>query len=349
VTAWLEALVLGLVQGLTEFLPVSSDGHLKITQDIFDYVRNRTSVGADNLFFDVMLHLGTLAAIVLHHRAVVKTGVRGLFGSTTVAPAYQRASVIRVGLLAFVATLPLVPDALYFKPLIEQAFESLKATGVGFLITATVLALTLRFKEGTKGPRETLWIDALMVGMAQAFAPLPGVSRSALTVATALAMGFSRSWAVGFSLLIAVPAISGVAVFELKKLDPNTLSSERIAQTVSAAIVAGIVGYMAIIWLVKIVRNGRLWYFSVYLVILGAVVLGIGSMPRGSGDGTPSVAPDGSSRRSTSRSSAGPADRPGNTLDRPLSPGRRAGPRSADATTGAARASSRLDLARTLA
>jgi undecaprenyl-diphosphatase len=347
--AWLEALVLGFVQGLTEFLPVSSDGHLKITQDLFDTLRGRSSVASENLFFDVMLHLGTLAAIVLHHRAAVKTGARGLFGSTSVAPAYQRPAVIRVGLLALVATLPLIPDALIFKPLIEQAFDSLKATGAGFLITAVVLAMTLRFKEGTKGPRETLWIDALMVGLAQAFAPLPGVSRSALTVAMALAMGFSRSWAVGFSLLIAVPAISGAAVMELKDLDPNTLSSERIAQTVSAAVLAGIVGYMAIIWLVKIVRHGQLWYFSVYLMILGAIVLGIGAMPRGSGDGTRPDASDRSARRGASRSSAGPADRSGNALDRPLSTGRRADSRPFDTAAGAPGPASRLDLERLLA
>jgi undecaprenyl-diphosphatase len=347
--AWIEALVLGLVQGLTEFLPVSSDGHLKITQDVFDFFRGRTSVVSENLFFDVMLHLGTLAAILLHHRAVVGTGARGLLGSTEVAPAYQRKSVVRVGLLAFVATLPLVPDALYFKPLIEQAFESLKATGVGFLITAAVLALTLRFKEGTKGPRETLWIDALMIGLAQALAPLPGVSRSALTVAMALAMGLSRSWAVGFSLLLAVPAISGAAVFELKKLDPNTLSSERISQTVAAAIVAGIVGYMAIIWLIKVVRYGRLWYFSVYLVILGAIVIGIGSMSRGNGDGTPSDAPDGPQRRGAARSSPGPADRPGDGVDRPHSAGLLADPRPVDPAPGIAAGTSRLDVARPLA
>lgn len=347
--AWLEAIVMGIVQGLTEFLPVSSDGHLKITQDIFDHLRGRTSVVSENFFFDVMLHLGTLAAIVLHHRAVVRTGAHGLLGSTTVAPAYQRASVIRVGLLAFVATLPLVPDALFFKPLIEEAFQSLQATGVGFLITAVVLALTLRCKDGTKGPRETTWGDALAIGLAQALAPLPGVSRSALTVAMALAMGLSRSWAVGFSLLIAVPAISGAAVFELKKLDPNSLSAERVAQTVSAAIVAGIVGYMAIIWLVRIVRSGHLWYFSVYLVILGATVLGIGSMPRGSGDAAPSVSPDGPSRRGASRSDPVPADRPADAVDRPVPTGRRADPRPLDPPPRTAAASPRLDLGRPLA
>src|SRR5579883_2388584 len=109
---WLESLILGLVQGLTEFLPISSDGHLSITQQIFARWTGESHSGAENLFFDVMLHLGTLAAIVLHYRAVVFTGTHGLLGSKDVPPAYRRNAVIRVGLLAFVATLPLIPDAL---------------------------------------------------------------------------------------------------------------------------------------------------------------------------------------------------------------------------------------------
>ena len=106
------------------------------------------------------------------------------------------------------------------------------------------------------------------------FAPLPGVSRSGLTIAAALALGFSRTWAVGFSLLIAVPAICGAAVFELKDAikDPAALglTPDRIAQTLAATVVAGLVGYLAILWLIRVVRAGRLWYFSVYLIALGS-------------------------------------------------------------------------------
>src|SRR5918997_3841671 len=112
---WLESLLLGVVQGLTEFLPVSSDGHLAITQQAFARLRGSGRSGAENLFFDVMLHLGTLTAILVHYRAVAKTSLRGLFGSTEVPPAYRRNALIRVGLGALVATLPLVPDALFLK------------------------------------------------------------------------------------------------------------------------------------------------------------------------------------------------------------------------------------------
>jgi undecaprenyl-diphosphatase len=105
------------------------------------------------------------------------------------------------------------------------------------------------------------------------FAPFPGVSRSGLTIATALALGFTRSWAVGFSLLIAVPAILGAAVWEMRHVNPARLSPDRLAQAFAATLLAGVVGYFAIIWLTKIVRSGRIWYFSFYLVVLEVVVL----------------------------------------------------------------------------
>jgi undecaprenyl-diphosphatase len=298
---WFESLVLGGVQGLTEFLPVSSDGHLTVVQKLFAWLTGRGRSGAENLFFDVMLHLGTLTAILVYYAAVIRKGAKGLLGSVEVAPAYRRPALIRTAMLAGVATLPLVPDALFLKDLLERAFESTLATGIGFLITALVLAITARLGGGAKGPEETTYVDALLIGLAQMFAPLPGVSRSGLTVATALALGLSRSWAVGFSLLIAVPAILGAAVFEFRKLDPNSLGGDRVAQTVAATVVAGMVGYGAIIWLLKIVQARRLWYFSVYLVILAAVVLAAAA-----------------SSRSPRDADVGPDARAAAALDRPL-------------------------------
>jgi undecaprenyl-diphosphatase len=289
---WLEALVLGIVQGVTEFLPVSSDGHLSITQHAFAWLKGKGHTGAENLFFDVMLHLGTLTAILIYFRAVIRTGLKGLLGSTEVAPEYRRDALIRTGLLAGLATLPLVPDALFLKDFLESMFDSSKAAGIGFLITAAVLLVTTRLSGGSKGPMEMTWLDALLIGLAQMFAPLPGVSRSGLTVAAALALGLSRAWAVGFSLLIAVPAILGAAVFEIRKVNPALLTADRVAQTVAATVLAGLVGYGAIIWLVKIVRAGRLWYFSVYLAILATVVLTAVAIGGGTPDARSAMALD---------------------------------------------------------
>lgn len=286
---WLEALVLGLIQGLTEFLPISSDGHLSIANKLIDAALGRPSDGERNLFIIVVLHLGTLAAILVHYRAVGRTGAQGLLGSTDVPPPYRRSAVIRTGLLAIVATLPALPVGLLKKQL-EAAFESQVAAGVGFLVTAAVLLLTTRLKGGEKGPAETTFLDAFLIGVAQSFAPLPGVSRSGLTIASALGLGLSRSWAVGFSLLMAIPAICGGAVLELKDVEASMVTPEKLGPILAGTVLAGLVGYGAIIWLVKVVRSGRIWYFSVYLVVLAAAVLGNATWRGGRTDADPQKA-----------------------------------------------------------
>jgi undecaprenyl-diphosphatase len=274
---WLESLVLGVVQGITEFLPVSSDGHLLLTQNLFALLTGVAKTGKENLFFDVILHLGTTAAILVHYRGVIAQGLRGLLGAEDVPAGFRRPELLRVGVLAAVATTPLIPLALFFKKMIEKTFEGLAFAGFGFLITAVVLMLTawLKRRDGTKGPAETTWADALLIGLAQMFAPLPGVSRSGLTIAAALALGLSRTWAVGFSLMIAVPAILGAAVWEMRHVEASSLSLERVVPAIAGTIVAGVVGYFAIIWLTKIVRSGRIWMFSVYLIVLGIIVLAL--------------------------------------------------------------------------
>jgi undecaprenyl-diphosphatase len=278
--AWLEALVLGLVQGITEFLPVSSDGHLLLTQSFFAWLTGQGRPGKENLFFDVILHLGTTAAILFYHRKSIIEGWRGLRGASDVAPGFHRAEVVRVGVLAAVATSPLVPFALFFKKPLERTFEGTTVAGYGFLVTAAVLLVTawLGRRDGPIGPAETRWWHALAIGIAQMFAPLPGVSRSGVTIAAALALGLSRTWAVGFSLLIAVPAILGAAVFEIKDVNKSMLTADRVVPAVAGTIAAGIVGYFAIIWLTRVVRSGRIWCFSLYLIVLALIVISSGAL-----------------------------------------------------------------------
>ncbi len=270
--SWINAIILGIVQGITEFLPISSDGHLKITFDVLAAIQGKAP-STDNLFFIVMVHLGTLTAILVYYRRIGVSAVRGLLGASDVEEHFSRASVIKACILAIIATIPAVFVGLLLKKHIEAAFDSLTWTGAGFLITAAVLLVTARLNGGEKGLAQTTWLDALLVGLAQMFAPLPGVSRSGLTIATALALGFQRSWAVGFSLLMAIPVIAGAGVLELKDVTKEMLAPGTIAPILVATVVAGLVGYGAIIWLVRLVRAGRVWYFSVYLVILGVAVL----------------------------------------------------------------------------
>jgi len=221
----------------------------------------------------VMVHLGTLAAILIYYRKVGIEATRGFLGAADVAPGYDRASVSRTCLLAVVATIPAVFVGLLLKKKIEAAFASLTWAGVGFLITGAVLLVTTRLKGGEKGPSQTTWLSALLIGLAQMFAPLPGVSRSAVTITTALALGFNRGWAVGFSLLMAIPVIGGAGVLELKDVTSAMLAPSFLGPILLATVVAGLVGYGAIIWLVRLARAGVLWYFSVYLFLLGIAVL----------------------------------------------------------------------------
>jgi undecaprenyl-diphosphatase len=300
-----------VLQGLTEFLPVSSSGHLAVGSALF---RSIGEVGSspDGLFFAVMLHVGTLAAILLYYRRVSWEGARHLIGG-----GLGRSKVVRSGLLAVVATLPAVVVGLTLKEEVDQAFRSVVVPGFAFLVTAALLLMTTRMVEGTKGPLESTWTDALIIGLAQAVAITPGISRSGSTIVAALALGFSRPWAVGFSLLMAVPAILGAAVLEVREIDPQSLTPEFIRLTAVASAVSGLVGYGAIVWLVRIVRAGRLWYFSVYLVLLSATVLGTVALSRVSRLESESRGmTDGQGRRSEA------LDRPtGLVMDRPGSIG----------------------------
>ena len=118
---WLKSLVLGVVQGITEFLPISSDGHLLITQNLFDWLTGARSSGEENLFFDVILHLGTTAAILVYYRReIIDRGLRGLLGAEDVPEGFRRPEVVRVGILAAIATTPLIPLALFFKKWIKR-------------------------------------------------------------------------------------------------------------------------------------------------------------------------------------------------------------------------------------
>ena len=269
---WLEAVVLGVVQGLTEFLPVSSDGHLSITQQLFARLRGASSSGKDNLLFIVILHLGTLASILVHYRHVGMASTRGVLGLEPIPVGYSRARVLRVVLLTAIATLPAVVVGLTVKDRIEELFGSPSAAAAGFLVTAVVLLVSTRFPEGRIGPDETTWKQALLIGLAQAVAPLPGVSRSGLTIAAALALGFRRTWAVGFSLAMAVVAILGAMVLELKDASIAGLDPSWVQRAAVGTLISGIVGYAAIVWLLKVVRHGRLWYFSGYLLVLALAV-----------------------------------------------------------------------------
>ena len=281
---WLESLVLGVIQGLTEFLPISSDGHLALGQALFESIRGEKRVGSDKLLLDIILHLGTLLAVLIYYR----DWFRPLFRSdSSPKPGHEstgpipseyvpqtRREFIQIFVLAIIATLPTAVIGLGLKKIFEAAHDSLTAAAIGFWVTAVILWGSQRLSGGTKTRLTMTRKDAFLIGLAQAFAPLPGVSRSGLTVAAALACGLNRSWAAIFSLWMSIPAISGALIMEIKDLIESPSSDTRLIKMgLLGSIVAGLVGYGAIVWLVRIVKSRRLNLFSWYLVALGAIVL----------------------------------------------------------------------------
>ncbi len=281
---WLESLVLGVIQGLTEFLPISSDGHLALGQALFESIRGEKRVGSDKLLLDIILHLGTLLAVLIYYRDWFRplfrsdSSPKSDHESTGPIPSeyvpQTRREFIQIFVLAIIATLPTAVIGLGLKKIFEAAHDSLTAAAIGFWVTAVILWGSQRLSGGTKTRLTMTWKDAFLIGLAQAFAPLPGVSRSGLTVAAALACGLNRSWAAIFSLWMSIPAISGALIMEIKDLIESPSSDTRLIKMgLLGSIVAGLVGYGAIVWLVRIVKSRRLNLFSWYLVALGAIVL----------------------------------------------------------------------------
>ena len=258
----LSAIVLGVIQGLTEFLPVSSSGHLVLFQKIF-------GIEEPALLFDTMLHVGTLVGVFAVLWKDIWAILRKLNQPLT--------------LYLIIATVPTVIFALALRKPLEAAFETGAFLGVCFLITAALLAgaelLSKRAANGSlKKPGEMNWLDALVIGIMQAVAIIPGVSRSGATLSGTLSRGLDRSFAARFSFMLSIPAILGAAVFQLKDLAKGGEAAATNSGIAAAAIIAGtfsaaIVGFFAVRLMLKIVREKSLWGFAMYTGILGVLVL----------------------------------------------------------------------------
>lgn len=247
-----DAIILGIVQGLTEFLPVSSSGHLKLAQYF---------LGLEHLdkyvIFDLVCHLGTLAAILL----VFSKSILSLFGKRTTL-------LWQVG----VGTLPLFPLVMLVKP-IKAAYADPSYLGFFFLLTSLVLFLGCRF--GKTLPQDQVqqnqWKDAFRIGLFQAAAILPGVSRSGSTISGARLLGWNPHEAVVFSFLLAIPAIGGATLFELFKLfeHPENAIPLSPSHYIFGFFVSFIVGLAALQLLKRLAFQNKFHYFSWYCLLLG--------------------------------------------------------------------------------
>jgi undecaprenyl-diphosphatase len=252
---WWQGVILGLVQGLTEFLPVSSSGHLVLAQATID-------VAIPGVMVEVVLHVATLLAVAIVYRRTLWRLVRnGIVGDR---------AALRYIMLLVVATIPAAVIGLAFKDFFERAFDSLILVGINLIVTGALLWSTRkRAKGGTEQPGVR---SAGIIGVAQALAILPGISRSGTTVSAGLWLGLDPASAAEFSFLMAMPAIAGAAILQIPEMQGglSSVGAGPLALSFFAALISGI---FAIRFLVALLRRGAFFRFAPYCWVVGAITV----------------------------------------------------------------------------
>ena len=254
----LQAIILGIVQGLTEFLPVSSSGHLQLANEILGTDLNPES----NLTFSLTLHAATVLSTIVILWAEIWKLLKGIFSRTFTA---EQAYVLKI----VISMIPVGIVGLFFKDYIEAAFSSIAVVGVMLLITAALLSFAYYAKPRQK--EELSYRDAFIIGLAQAVAVLPGLSRSGSTIATGLLLGNKKESVAQFSFLMVLPPILGNALLDCLKGDFG--GGVETLPLVAGFVTAFITGCIACKWMIDIVKRGKLIWFAVYCAIAGVVAL----------------------------------------------------------------------------
>ena len=246
----LITIILGIIQGLTEFLPVSSSGHLTLFAEIF-------GVSENNLFTSVALHFGTLCAVVV-------------FYFKELISLFKKKNSIKIWYL-LLATIPAGLVMLLINNTIKSMFTSSQFVGFGFLITAIILLLTDFIGKRVKAPKPITYKSALVMGLSQAFAVFPGISRSGSTISGGIVLANGeRKQVADFAFLMSIPIILGSCLFEAFSVDFSTVN---IPATLLGMLASFITGYLAIKFMLKLIKRCNFKWFSIYLLILSAITL----------------------------------------------------------------------------
>ena len=255
----LEAIFLGIIQGVTEFLPISSSGHLEIVKALF----GNESIGKESLFLTLVLHFGTALSTMVVFRKEIKEILLGVF---SFKPNEKRELAIKI----VISMIPAAFIGLFFQEQIEMLFaQNLILVGIMLLVTAASLFLADLFKNTKKG---VSFLNAFLVGIIQAIAVLPGISRSGFTISSAILLGIDREKAARFSFLMVLPLIFGSmakTALDLKAIPENINPSSLLL----GFIFAFISGILACNWMISMVKKSQLKYFGFYCVVIGGLIL----------------------------------------------------------------------------
>ena len=281
---FIQSVFLGIIQGITEFLPVSSSGHLSILRNLFGI---RTDGG---LLFDVMVHLGTVIAICV----VFRRDVLRMIGETIrmVSDIWVNGSVLihnkkekdarrykkilhnnyrRFVVMVLCATIPTAVIGYAARDLVTLASDSLLAPGIGLILTAVFLIIADVSENGKKIPKDISFTNSFLVGIAQGISTLPGLSRSGTTIAACLISGYDKRFAVKYSFIMAIPAILGAACMEIGQVFSSRISLSQFFVYLAGAVTAGVVGYFSCRKMLTIVRKKKFRGFAIYCLILGSI------------------------------------------------------------------------------
>ena len=244
----IEAIILGIIQGLAEFLPVSSSGHLMV----FHHLLGIES--GDNLTFIVVLNLGTLLPLLFIFRKDILELIKQPFQKTVY--------------LLLIATIPLIIITLLFGSFIEGLFQSTQFLAFGFLVTGVVLILTDKISSTNKLIKNMRYLDSIIIGLAQAVAVFPGISRSGSTISASLARGMTREEAAKFSFLMSIPAAFGALVFRMLRILTGHISIANLNFLILFVgfLAAAISGYLSINFMMNLVKKAKLKYFALFYV-----------------------------------------------------------------------------------
>lgn len=270
----LTAIVLGVIQGVSEFLPISSSGHLAIAE----YLLGETGLSAPPDFFDVLLHLGTLAAVFAAYWADIRDMFHEFFAGigdlahrstpTPLPPARRMIFLIIVGTLPLFAVLPI-------RRQIQGLGDNIYFVAVALLVTGCLLFASDRVRRGRKTERSATVLDVLLVGVGQAVATCPGISRSGTTITAGCFVGFERKFAVRFSFLMSIPAVLGANILTLKDALETGVNWGEVPVYLAGVLAAALVGYACIRLLKMIADKGRFGWFAYYCWAMGALTLAL--------------------------------------------------------------------------
>lgn len=270
--SYFEAIILGLVQGLAEFLPISSSGHLALLQQWFGIQEDKV------LLFAVLLHVGTLISVFIVYWRDIAELIVELFLTikdlcTGKGLRLQERPVRKLGIMIIVATIPTGIIGILFNDLFDSLYNSIIPIGIGLIITGFLLVMAERRGASNRGIEQMNFRNALFIGTVQGIAICPGISRSGSTLFGSLICNLDRKFAVKFVFLISIPSILGSAVMEAPAALESGFDMAQLGPVLVGMIVAAVSGLIAIKTMIKIVSDKKLNYFSYYVWALGLIVI----------------------------------------------------------------------------